>query len=329
MPALPLRLTFAWLEITGLCNLKCVHCYANSSPEGDHGNMDDADWRRVMDELAGTGVRDIQFIGGEPTLHPGLPEYIRHACSQGMRVEVFSNMTHIRDEVWEALQLPGVRLAFSYYSDWDQDHDDVTQSKGSNERTRSNVEKAKRLGISMRGSVIRVLKDQRSQPAETQLLQLGIRDVRTDTLRPFGRGADGKPPQIKRLCGRCGRGKVAIGPNGDVWPCVFARWMSIGNVHEQSVEAIYYGLPNRLVRSELEEAFPHTVVSSTPSCLPDCSPSFETCSPQLACAPDAACGPTGDGGDDDSSNSGSKSQLRMSPRRSVRYANPAISGTDC
>ncbi|MDT3398409.1 hypothetical protein RKE29_17435 [Streptomyces sp. B1866] len=59
MRALPLRPRFAWLEITGLCNLTCRHCYANSSPKGDHGTMTDTDWFRVIDELDALGVRDV------------------------------------------------------------------------------------------------------------------------------------------------------------------------------------------------------------------------------------------------------------------------------
>ncbi|MGW9044685.1 radical SAM protein [Streptomyces lydicus] len=86
---------FAWLEITGFCNLACRHCYAGSSPQGTHGTMTPADWQRVIDELAALGVRDVQFIGGEPTLHPDLPHFIHHARGRGMRVEVFSNLTHI------------------------------------------------------------------------------------------------------------------------------------------------------------------------------------------------------------------------------------------
>ncbi|MFE5847402.1 radical SAM protein [Streptomyces niveus] len=66
-----LRPTFAWLEITGLCNENCRHCYAGSSPQGDHGSMTVADWRRVVGELRGMGVRNVQFIGG---------------CSRGRRV---------------------------------------------------------------------------------------------------------------------------------------------------------------------------------------------------------------------------------------------------
>lgn len=316
MRAMPLRPTFAWLEITGFCNLRCRHCYADSTPQGTHGDMADADWFRVIDELNEMGVRDIQFIGGEPTLHPGLPDFVRHARQKAMRVEVFSNMTHIKSDVWQVLRLPGVRLAFSYYSDDGTDHDEVTDTRGSHARTRENVERARELGIQMRGSVINVLQDQRAPHAEQELLQLGVRDVRTDGIRPFGRGADGVHPDFRKLCGRCGRAKFAVSPDGYVWPCVFARWMHLGNVHDQSLREIYDGVPMVAARAELEEAFPDTAVRSEPTCLPDCGPAFESCGPQTVCAPDAACGPTGEG-------------ARLSPHRSVRYANPGVSDTDC
>ena len=62
---------FMWLEITGRCQLRCVHCYADSGPESGHGTMTAADWKRVIGEAADAGVRMVQFIGGEPTLYPG------------------------------------------------------------------------------------------------------------------------------------------------------------------------------------------------------------------------------------------------------------------
>ncbi|MFD7894324.1 radical SAM/SPASM domain-containing protein [Streptomyces sp. NPDC059743] len=323
-----LRPTFAWLEITGLCNEKCRHCYASSSPQGDHGSMTDADWRRVVGQLKGMGVRHVQFIGGEPTLHPALPELIRYALASGMLIEVFSNLTHITDSVWDALKLRGVRLAFSYYSDNADDHDDVTMARGSHARTRANVAKARRLGIPLRGSVIGVLEGQRAEQARGDLLGLGIRDVRRDRIRPFGRGADGKDPRMDKLCGRCGRGKFAISPDGEVWPCVFARWMALGNVHEQSLEEIYMGIPMRAARAELQSLFPDTGVSMSPTCLPDCNPAFESCSPQTVCAPDASCGPTNGGSGGGEGGKQFHGPLGA-PGRSVRYYNPGISDTDC
>src|SRR5258708_4092159 len=110
-------LSFLWLEITGRCQLRCAHCYADSGPWGDHGTMTLADWRRMIDEAAALGAPQVQFIGGEPTLHPGLPELIRYALGRNLRVEVFSNLVRVTPELWDVFSLPGVSLATSYYSD--------------------------------------------------------------------------------------------------------------------------------------------------------------------------------------------------------------------
>jgi MoaA/NifB/PqqE/SkfB family radical SAM enzyme len=48
------------------------------------------DWMRVIDEAAGMRCRSMQFIGGDPTLHPALPALVRHALRR-MAVEVYSN----------------------------------------------------------------------------------------------------------------------------------------------------------------------------------------------------------------------------------------------
>lgn len=179
-----------------------------------------------------------------------------------------------------------------------------------------------------------VLQGQRDDYAGHELYDLGITDVRTGQVRPFGRGAQGAPPYLGRLCGQCGRGEIAILPDGLVTPCVFARWMSMGNVHQRSLREIYGGETMRNTRGVLEEAFPHTKPAAA-ECLPDmctpnCNPSFETCAPQLACAPDAECAPTGHS--DDSNNTDQDEVARpwhLSPKRSVRYHDPGVSRTDC
>jgi len=68
-----------WLEITGNCQLRCEHCYAESGPQGTDGAMTMADWARVIDQVTALGATMVQFIGGEPTLHRGLPDLVRRA----------------------------------------------------------------------------------------------------------------------------------------------------------------------------------------------------------------------------------------------------------
>jgi MoaA/NifB/PqqE/SkfB family radical SAM enzyme len=98
---------------------------------------------------------------------------------------------HITDEVWELLTAPGASLAFSYYS---------------RDAAQHNAE---------------------ADGAREDLRAIGITKIGTDRIRAVGRGGnDG----ISELCGRCGKGVAAISPDGDVWPCVFSRWMPVGNV---------------------------------------------------------------------------------------------------
>ena len=48
---------YVWLEVTGKCQLRCTHCYAESGPSGTHGKMGTGDWLRVIDQTVGLGVK--------------------------------------------------------------------------------------------------------------------------------------------------------------------------------------------------------------------------------------------------------------------------------
>ncbi|MBV9143979.1 MAG: radical SAM protein [Pseudonocardiales bacterium] len=118
--------SFLELEITGFCQLKCRHCYADSSPEGDHGTMTANDWERVIDDAQALSVDTVQFIGGEPTLHPELPRLVRYALGKGLKVDVYTNLVHVTPELWGLFSLPGVSLGTSWYSADPDRHADIT-----------------------------------------------------------------------------------------------------------------------------------------------------------------------------------------------------------
>lgn len=273
MSAAESPLKFAWLEITGLCNEFCDHCYADSSPKGTHGTMTVQDWLHVIDQLADIGALDVQFIGGEPTLYPNLPGLIRHAHGSGLSVEVFSNMTHIRDELWETFTDCGVKLATSYYSDTAEEHDAVTRLRGSHRWTRANVEKALSLNILLRGGVVAVREGQRVQEAARDLTTLGVGTVGGDKTRAFGRASKGAAPTITDLCGHCAHEKCAIGSTGDVWPCVLGRFLNIGNVRESPLAEIWGGLRMGEVTADIRAVHGEGAQSCTPpQFLPMCGP---------------------------------------------------------
>ncbi|MFF7407821.1 radical SAM protein [Streptomyces lydicus] len=277
MTAVQNPLRFAWLEVTGFCNEHCDHCYADSSPNGAHGTMTAPDWKSVIGQLADMGVADVQFIGGEPTLYPHLSELITHAHELNLGIEVFSNLTYIRPNLWNLFRECGVKLATSYYSDTAEKHDEVTRLRGSHKKTRANIEKALSLGIPLRGGVVSVNEGQRAQQAATDLGALGVSHVGGDRTRAFGRASKGAAPVVEDLCGHCASGQCAIGPDGYVWPCVLGRFITLGNVRETPLAEIWNSGSTAKARADIVAAHKSQPAQSCtpPQFLPSCGP----CSP--------------------------------------------------
>lgn len=296
----PVRLRpikFAWLELTGKCQLKCTHCFADSGPQGSHGLMQLADWQRVITELAQFGVEMVQFIGGEPTLHPHFQTLVRFALGLGLEVEVFSNLARrITPELWEVFSLPGVSLATSYYSDDHTQHDAITQVRGSGQKTLASLAEALERGIPVRVGIIGVTVQQRVIKASDALRSIGIAEdrIRLTVLREVGRGVRENGTSVDELCGRCTQGVIAVSPSGEVWPCVFARWLPVGNVLESPVQTILTGERFASTTATLQRAFAKRQLHAAacppnnghdepcpPDCIPStgCQPSAGTCAP--------------------------------------------------
>lgn len=288
------QISFLWAELTGKCQLNCRHCYAASGPSGTSGAMTSSDWIRVFGQANELGVEMVQFIGGEPTLYPDLPQLVEHALGHGLVVEVFTNLVHVTPELWRIFSLSGVSLATSYYSDDPGEHAAIT-GRPSYRHTKANIAEAVRRGIPLRAGVIDLGGDQRVDKAQAELAELGVFDVGYDRLRQVGRGVRDQQASVEQLCGRCGDGVVAVSPDGEVWPCVFSRWLSVGNVLEQELAEILAGPEAARIQAELANAFNARLVSAkcAPKCAPNPSnPCYPDCNP--ACQPNCSprCSPT-------------------------------------
>jgi MoaA/NifB/PqqE/SkfB family radical SAM enzyme len=277
------RVSFLWLEITGKCQLACEHCYADSGPTGSHGSMTSAAWMRVIQEAAQLGIEMVQFIGGEPTLHPEFDALVRHALASGLNVEVYTNLIRVTPEQWALFELPGVQLATSYYSDDASEHESITGRRGSHRQTLDGIAEALRRDIPLRVGLIRTRNGQHVDEACHQLAELGVIDVKVDHLRQVGRGIRDREAAMDQLCGNCASGVLAVSPSGEVWPCVFARWMSVGNVRDAGgLRGVSTCAALSAVRAELRGEFESRRQSTEPvACKPHgtCGPCSPTCVP--------------------------------------------------
>lgn len=291
------KTTFAWLEITEACQLTCKHCYASCGPRKTHGIMKKADWLTAIDDAADIGVASVQFIGGEPSLHPDLPEFVDRALSRNLEVEVFSNLTDISGDLWSLFSRRGVSLATSYYSDVSDEHERITGVTGSFARTTFAIKEAVRRSIPLRVGVIGVLENQRTDSAVSTLRELGIEKIGVDHTRRVGRASAGSEPCMDQLCGKCGHERLAISSTGDVWPCVFSRWLKIGNILTQRLFDIINSQALTDVRADLDQHFSERFrLNASPPCFPDCAPACQpNCSPSCSpsCSPRDNCTPSG------------------------------------
>jgi MoaA/NifB/PqqE/SkfB family radical SAM enzyme len=199
------------------------------------------DWKRVIAQAGELGTPLVQMIGGEPTLNPDLPHLVRLASTRGLTVEVYSNLVTVPPRLWDDLDCPGVSLATSIYSGRPEEHDGITSRRSSHQRTINNIREAVRRGIPIRVGIVTVQEGQDVSGALFALHSLGVEDVRVDRLRQVGRGVRDAAPGLDQLCGSCATGRLAILPNGDVTPCVFARWLVVGNVHGSPLAEIHLG----------------------------------------------------------------------------------------
>lgn len=311
--ATPRDLSFLWLEITAKCNLECAHCYADSGPRGElFGQMSTDDWLSVLRDAADVGCRHVQFIGGEPTLHPDLSRMISFASARGYTfIEVFTNATAISEALLHTFVGHNVHVATSFYSDDPETHDAVTKHRGSFDRTVSNIRRLLAAGLHVRAGVIETQGNAgHAERAKRFLEGLGVSEIRVDFQRGVGRGAQPlhSLDPMAELCGECWKGKLCVTPSGRSYPCVFSRFADVGQAKEGLRKVLkddaLLEFRHRLKKYRSRKDLKNTAlagadeagVDATTLAMGACGPDV-ICNPDLTCPPNcgphsSSCGPT-------------------------------------
>lgn len=89
----PYKPLYVKIKVFYGCNLKCEMC--NHWRDTREPPVSVQRFMEVLTELGELGTKKVHFSGGEPMLRPQMPELIRHAASQGMRVTMTTNGTLI------------------------------------------------------------------------------------------------------------------------------------------------------------------------------------------------------------------------------------------
>lgn len=142
--------------VTGLkCNLRCVFCYYRDSL--DAANRPLARIRRDISYAFRRGIREIDFSGGEPTVHPDLPRIISLAKETGIqRVCIISNAWRLADRDYlRSLKTAGLdEILFSLHGPNEDIHDRMTAVPGSFRKIREALGHAVAEGIAVRTNTV-------------------------------------------------------------------------------------------------------------------------------------------------------------------------------
>jgi len=81
------------LELSRICNLNCIYCYAGSGAALP-GELSYDEIIGAMHQGADLGARKIIVLGGgEPTAYPRIMDVLREIHSRGLEIELFTNAT--------------------------------------------------------------------------------------------------------------------------------------------------------------------------------------------------------------------------------------------
>jgi len=262
------------LDLTWKCNEGCIHCYLDHSAGGD---MDTAEIKGVLDQLAAAGVMFLTLSGGEIMLRKDIFEIVAYARELLFDVRLKTNGILIGEREADRFAELGVRsVNISIYSHLPEAHDAITKVPGSFARSLEAVKRLKNRGMAVEIRVA-VIKGAAANYTRLRALaeELGVKIQYDATIVPMMDG-DRTPvalnispedralyfadpavsagmeddcaavPSEELLDGHsCGAGHTScyITPQGDVTPCVQFP-LVCGNVRDGNFLEIWRNSPN-------------------------------------------------------------------------------------
>lgn len=174
--------------ITKHCNLKCRHCFENSSPSIKTGNIPLEllfDIFKQMDEL---NVRTLKITGGEPLSHPYITEILQEISKLRFECIILTNGMLLTPELINIIAKGNIKLGISLDGITETSHD-FLRGIGAYRILLTNLHKLKKTGIhfSITVSVNKKNSTELEDLAKFVIEDLGAQRLFVNQLKPLGR----------------------------------------------------------------------------------------------------------------------------------------------
>lgn len=246
------------VETTAKCNIYCPMCPRETHPQPKE-DMDEAVFRKLLSESAGT-AEHMMLIGlGEPLLDPRIFDRIHSCAEHGISALISTNGTLLDEKAAARLldsPLSHITLSFDGYS---KETFEFYRKGAKFERVRDNFlrfcrmkhERGSRLQITVQ--MVRMDGNRHEEEAFRRFWQsvpgvdlIRVKDDETNLLAGPAAARAGA-----RRCLYLWRGAMYVKHNGDVYPCCQSYMLDgapVGSIVRQSLPEIFNGAPMRRMR---------------------------------------------------------------------------------
>lgn len=283
------------IEVTSKCNERCIHCYIPH--ENKNLDIDKSLMLNLLDQLSKMSTIGLTLSGGEVFLHKDIVDFLYYARQKDFSISVLSNLTLLNKDIIKALKEVNVNLIqVSLYSMNPEEHDHITQLKGSYKKTIDSIEKliAEDIPVQIscpvmktnRNSYKNVLKwaYDRKMKAYTDFIMMARTDFNVSNLNEridlketeelikdiieidedYRTILDEVPPRSKDIdkfskepvCG-VGINNLCVTADGNLYPCAGWQGYTIGNIKDAPLKDIWNNSPKiKFLRSITQSSFP-------------------------------------------------------------------------
>jgi radical SAM protein with 4Fe4S-binding SPASM domain len=264
------------IELTRRCPLACRHCYLPETRgrKKPGPELDAAQWKKILAQLARAGGLYLVFTGGEPLLRPDLAELCRAAKKLKFDIRVFSTGLGLTSAAAAEFKEAGVSaFELSFYGRASV-HDRVTGLKGSYRGSLAAARLLKAAGVKVKikaplmnlnsgqavflkglakkegfgisfDPVIAPANDGSRDALKYRLqgrrLAATLKRLAPHPAASEKAAAVPETPAPYFLCG-AGHNVCAVDPAGNLYPCLQLP-VKLGNLTRQSFAAIWKGAP--------------------------------------------------------------------------------------